>query len=533
MSIKLGYNVPDGEPVSIDPSHLIVTGVTQKSGKTTTVEALISRSGKKAIVFRTKPGEKGITRGTKIRPFFRERSDYRFVKNLIEASSKEKLKIERGTLMRLCKGTGKLEDIQQKVQDRLAGDKGKKPTGLKLDIFTILEHYLENVIPQIRQAELSRELALEDGVNIMDLEELGDEVQSLVISSVADEVLNNHTDTVLVIPEAWKFLPQRRGNPCKQSVEAFIRQGATNGNLIWIDSQDMSGVDKQPLKQVSTWLLGYQSERNEVKHTINQISLPKKQKPSADEVMQLGLGQFFLSERGRVEKVYVQPSWLNDESAEGVAEGKWEAISFQPPEEDISEEFEQESQPKKSGPGIYNGEIEQLRNEIKEIRAEIEQLKQQPEQEYSGLDTQVIVREVLEQLPERSEGKVVQVNPIEKLKQEFLEDAKQKVQGDIQSLDEEQERILKYVESLGKRTNLSQIMTKCFDLNTTGGASRTRLRDKIDKMVSTGLIRKDNNSRLHPNLIKHIDEYLSIHDGTDQQVQQVYDRILYEMLEDK
>jgi len=49
--IKLGYVIPSGDPVEINPSHLIVTGITQLSGKTTTLEALISRSGSKAIVF--------------------------------------------------------------------------------------------------------------------------------------------------------------------------------------------------------------------------------------------------------------------------------------------------------------------------------------------------------------------------------------------------------------------------------------------------------------------------------------------------
>jgi hypothetical protein len=57
-AIKLGYSVPGGKVVNIDPSHLIVTGITQQSGKTTTLEALISRNPKsKAIVFKTKPGE--------------------------------------------------------------------------------------------------------------------------------------------------------------------------------------------------------------------------------------------------------------------------------------------------------------------------------------------------------------------------------------------------------------------------------------------------------------------------------------------
>jgi len=49
--IKLGYEMGTNKEVSINPSHLIVTGITQLSGKTTTLEALIKRSKLKAIVF--------------------------------------------------------------------------------------------------------------------------------------------------------------------------------------------------------------------------------------------------------------------------------------------------------------------------------------------------------------------------------------------------------------------------------------------------------------------------------------------------
>ena len=92
--IKLGYEVGSGAVVSIHPSHLIVTGITQLSGKTTTLEALIVRSGLKAIVFKTKIGEQSFSEGAEVAPFFRDRSDYEFVRSLIEAYAKEKLFLE-------------------------------------------------------------------------------------------------------------------------------------------------------------------------------------------------------------------------------------------------------------------------------------------------------------------------------------------------------------------------------------------------------------------------------------------------------
>jgi len=63
-NIRLGFEVGSGKEININPSHLIVTGLSQFTGKTTTLEALISRSKKRAIVFRTKVGEKSFIEGT-------------------------------------------------------------------------------------------------------------------------------------------------------------------------------------------------------------------------------------------------------------------------------------------------------------------------------------------------------------------------------------------------------------------------------------------------------------------------------------
>src|SRR5437899_922280 len=56
--IHLGYEVGTGKRVSIPLNHMVVLGQTQLSGKTTTLEALVARSGIRAIAFITKPGEK-------------------------------------------------------------------------------------------------------------------------------------------------------------------------------------------------------------------------------------------------------------------------------------------------------------------------------------------------------------------------------------------------------------------------------------------------------------------------------------------
>lgn len=457
--IKLGYEVGTGEEVTVDPSHLIVTGITQLSGKTTTLEALIKRSGLKAIVFKTKIGEKSFTQGTEVAPFFRDRSDYEFVKSLIEAYAKEKLFLEKGTLMQLCKGSSSLVDIKQRVDEKLTG----KLRGLQEEIYTRLQHYLENLIPQIQYANLSKVLTVYDGINIMNLERFSEEAQALIIQSVAEEVLSTMRDVILVIPEAWKFLPQKYNNPCKRAVENFIRQGATNNNYVWIDSQDMAGVDKSPLKQISTWILGYQSERNEVKHTLDQISLPRNAKPKEQEIMTLKKGHFFLSSHNGVRKVYVQPAWMNDNQAVLVAKGEVDIASINRPESlvpfsiqtnqesndktvqirfddakirkelvELRSDFFNKIQELQNGINKAYQEIYTLKNarqeiDIDEVISKVLQKVNVPQQAHTpAVNEEQIVQKVLAKIPRQTGGVTYTVAPLEKIKKDFLREAMEK-----------------------------------------------------------------------------------------------------------
>ena len=274
--ILLGFEMKTGKKVNIFPSHMVVTGVSQQSGKTTTLESLIKRSGKKAVVFRTKVGEKSFLEGTIIPPFFRDRSDWKFIKSLIESTMKIRIdKFEQATIIQLCKETGgkSLLDFKKRVDQKL----GEKISNVARTILTNLQAYLEEVVPKLQTITFSNTLELVEGLNIIDLERFSrdSEVQGLIIASVLEEILYNKKNTLVLIPECWKFIPQKRGSPCKLSLEEFIRQGATNGNYVWLDSQDLSGVDKSPLKQITTlpW------PRNQTHHAPYIFSLLQTNTP--------------------------------------------------------------------------------------------------------------------------------------------------------------------------------------------------------------------------------------------------------------
>ena len=142
--IKLGYEVDTGKEVFVKNSHVIVTGLTQEAGKTTTLEAMIKQSNAKAIVFKTKVGEKSFLSGTIIPPYFKEQSDWQFIQGLIEATIKEKVGTSaRSKIIQLSKQTdgNSLIGFKKKVDERLLEKIGVS----EKDILINLQAYLELV----------------------------------------------------------------------------------------------------------------------------------------------------------------------------------------------------------------------------------------------------------------------------------------------------------------------------------------------------------------------------------------------------
>jgi len=574
--IKLGYEIETGKEVDIKMSHLIVTGLTQEAGKTTTLESLIKRSKKRAIVFRTKIGEKSFLEGTKIPPYFKDRSDWQFIQGLVEATIKEKLRtFERAKIIQICKQTSgnSLLEFKKKVDERME----EKLTGFEMDILTNLQAYLEIILPKLQSINFSKDLELVNGLNIIDLERFSRdvEVQSLIIRSVVEEVLHNFKDVIVVIPEFWKFSPQKRGNPCKLVIEEFVRQGATNNNFIWIDAQDMSGVDKTPLKQVSNWILGYQSEKNEVKHTIEQIPLPTSKKPKPDDIMSLGTGIFYLATREKTIKTYVQPFWLDDSKAKKIALGKLKiteldapeskkpfALAVKQPEQvtekpsiDFSETTKRFNKEMNEMRTDFFNKLQEVQEQFNKVYTEIFEIKNQPKQEINEetiiskvlqkiptpepqkynrgdevqIDEEAIISKVLARVP--SGGmKTYEVAPLEKLKKDFLEEAKNKIITDISTLSDNAKKTLKYLETRGVGCAVTEIAMKCFLYPSgTGGYSKI-VKDSIAELKVVLVGYKHTNGKSHGRLKERIKELIGVHEATEQEIEQVYNHILMEML---
>lgn len=337
QTVHLGYTVGRGEAVSIPLRHMVVTGQTQEAGKTTTLEALIARANLPAIAFVTKRGERSFTDGRRVLPYFRERADWQFVASVLEATMRERLKFERAWIMRAAKGAKTLADVHRNVRSLM-----EKAKGLSADVYLTLDSYLEIVVPRVAAVRFAKSLDLTPGLNVLDVsdrESFPPELQSLVMRSALEWVYERCDGTITIIPEAWEFLPQGRGSPVKLSAVELIRKGAGLRNYVWLDSQDIGGIEKELLRSCPVWLLGVQRESNEIKRVLENIPAGIA-KPKASDVACLKRGEFFACHGDVVVKTYVQPAWMLPGEACGIARGEitFDQATSRPPPNPQTEE---------------------------------------------------------------------------------------------------------------------------------------------------------------------------------------------------
>jgi len=366
-AIHLGYVVGTGEPVEIPLRHTAVTGQTQESGKTTTLEGLISRSGLQAVAYVTKRGESSFHVMHPIPPYFQERADWKFVQSLLEASTETKLKFEQSWIMRASEGARTLQDVQRNIRRFLEGVKGEatvttqrkkrveatkkdvwlqKPArGLSGDVYYVLNKYLDDIMPQLAAMPYTTALELAPGLNVMDLRDYEFPLQALVIRSVTDRIREHMSGVIDIIPESPKFLPKFRGSPVRLAAEEYAREAAAMKNFLWIDSQDLAGVADVIMRQMGVWLFGVQRATREIWRALEHMpeGLPAK-RPRPADIATLSKGQFYVCFGKEMHKVYVQPAWMTAAHAEAIARGEEDVESAR----DILKEYADEHKPPKT-----------------------------------------------------------------------------------------------------------------------------------------------------------------------------------------
>ena len=327
MKIPLGFEVKTGHAIEIPLRHTAVIGRTQH-GKTITLEALIDRAKLRALAFVTKRGEEGFTRGRIIPPFFQEPGDtgepmWMFISSLLETAVGEKLKKQRACIMRVSKASAAknmswdkpttLLDVANNVRTALEHTR----SGFFQDMYLELDEYFQIIMPQIDRLPKSTRLNLKPGINIMFLDGLPDEMQALCIASCCKWCRTEEKKTITILPEAWKFTG--KSTPALGALRQLVREGSVLENFVWVDSQDLVGIDAEIRKQIGVWILGVQGESIEAERTIKQLPSVDLRKIKLADVQQLRKGHFFVSWGEGTRQVYVQPSWMAPMEAQIVA----------------------------------------------------------------------------------------------------------------------------------------------------------------------------------------------------------------------
>lgn len=355
--ILLGYEVPTGNAVYLNLKHTAIFGMTQ-SGKTTGLEALITRSKLKAIAFIVKRGEAGFHVYNTVVPYYKPRSDWQYVEGLLNVALREKVQYQPFMRWAILQVTKKHPANLREVLTRSETLETEYPR--RKEVFEQLSAYLRIILPELEKQTFATTLDLQEGVNVMDLNDMSLEVQQIVIASTIEYVFKNLDHIIVIIPEAWESLPQGKMTPIKWIAETFVRKGAVLQNYLWLDSQDIGGIDKTPLRQVDNWILGRMKEAHETERILKQLLGVKVE---AKEIQTLPVGHFYCALGNTVQKVYVLPSGVPENVGIEVAKGLRSPESVQ--------EFLHVTV--SNGDLMYKAKSEELENKVRELEGKLKE----------------------------------------------------------------------------------------------------------------------------------------------------------------
>ena len=445
-----------------------------------------------------------------------------------------------------------LGEMQRNIERKIIeADKGRlKIPSKELGKLRVINFTLRKLVDLIEKPNIIKELKLHDGFNVMPVSlpdvknpNLKRAFQQLIVRSALLLLLAdpNYERTLLVLDENHKWNPQRYASICKQPLGEFISEGRSQDKIVWLADQALTKIDKEALKNVKVWVVGQQMESNEVqdaRDTVNDITTLSV---SEGDVKTLKTGFWILVDglHQATERAYLQPTNVPDNIAV-------EIVKTGNP--DLAEPYIREYE-MKALKGEENMETEQIFNKIEAMRTELKARVDKLDSDFkkipsigdivsrvlqklptSSVNKEEIVEELAKRIPKITGAVTYEVAPLEKLQRDFQEAAKAQVIQEVNSLNPEQKKILKFIEALQKGTSISETMAKCLFINPSSGGSRDRVNEEVNQMVATGLVKKDAGGKLFPNLKTRLATLMQPHEATEQEIEAVYNHTLVELL---
>ncbi len=225
---------------------------------------------------------------------------------------------------------GKMQqNIDKKIQDADAGK--RKIHGKDLGKLRVLNHLLKKLVTLVDRPEITSELTLRPGINVMPVSlpgvpgRLKRAFQWLIVRSVMLKLTEPQFEKVLVVlDEFHKWSPQRWSSICKQPISENVAEGRGKEVFYWMADQALAKVDKEPLKPVKVWIVGQQLGRHEVKYAVETVNDMTELTIEKKDIKRLHVGFFIIVDgvHHDVKRAYLQPCGVSDAMAIAIATGK-------------------------------------------------------------------------------------------------------------------------------------------------------------------------------------------------------------------
>lgn len=311
MSLFVGYEVGTTKKVKIPIFHMLVSGQTRLSGKTTTLKTLATQAadqGYKVLIIDSKTSFEDYEGfGKDVPVCLKQSTDSLILIQLLESIFKRKITAYYATLTTISEDAKDYNDIIKNAENL----RMRTRANFVKDACTALIDLLKRLIKEIKEIPSSTTLEIPYQINRMSINKFSDvQGQQLVAKTVFEEALHKHKKLIIILDEAYKFLPQKYSSACAQAVQNYVTQGGANECWLWLATQFLAPTNKDQMKTMAVKLLGTQDHDTECQHTLDLIPFAKG-RYKVDDIMRLPLGHFITVTKKWVKKVYVCPQYAD------------------------------------------------------------------------------------------------------------------------------------------------------------------------------------------------------------------------------
>lgn len=324
MKLHIGFERGSGEPVDIEMGptspHIAIFGQTGL-GKTVLVRRIMAEIPKdyRILAFDTREGVeefRGVGRHVPV--YIQESTDALVLKGLLETKMQSSLKREYATLVRVSQDAEDWDEIIHRLTEKV---NDKKTHAIVKDMCVLLRDLLQRLKAEMQDTEMSDDVALDPGLNVMSLNDRSKQFKQLAVRAVLPLVYHKYRKLVVFLDEGQEFIPQKYSSAAKEAVDDYIRTARGKDDYMVIAAQSITSTDKDPLKQCHGWILFGQATRGEAEETLEYIPHVDKLELTKREIQTMPMGFAIVSTKSWAKRTYVQPAWIDEGRAVEVATG--------------------------------------------------------------------------------------------------------------------------------------------------------------------------------------------------------------------